>query len=54
MSMRKKQDLRDEIEALKKYYGFNDATIKELKGKNQLAGVIERIKLEHFSLCKGD
>lgn len=53
MSMRKEQDLREEIEILKRYYGFDEASIKELKEKNQLAEVINIVKLEYFSLCKG-
>lgn len=49
----KSQASKEEIEMLKKYYGFDEASIKELKEKNQLGEVIKKIKLEHFSLCKG-
>lgn len=49
----KSQASKEEIEILKKYYGFDEASIKKLGEKNQLVGVIKGIKIENFSLCKG-
>lgn len=45
--------MKEEIKALKKHYGFSDACIKKLKKEGKLEEVIRRIKMEHFSLCKG-
>lgn len=45
--------MKEEIKALKKHYGFSDVKIKELKEKGKLDEVIKKIKMEHFTLCKG-
>lgn len=49
----KSVELKEEVEMLKKYYGFSDDNIKRLEERNELGKAIERIKLGHFLHCRG-
>lgn len=43
---------QEEVEILKKHYGFTEERIGQLKREGRLNEIIEKIKMEHFLSCR--